>query len=48
MIDTSKLDREYMIDYLDTQTLRKRDELERMSYDNLISDYRSVFNAKNR
>lgn len=46
MIDTSKLSREYMIDYLDTQTLMRRDNLEKLSNDELKSKYRSVYNSK--
>ena len=46
MIDTSKLSREYMIDYLDTQTLMRRDDLEKLSNDELKSKYRSVYNSK--
>lgn len=46
MIDTSKLSREYIIDYLDTQTLMRRDDLEKLSNDELKSKYRSVYNSK--
>ena len=46
MIDTSKLSREYMIDYLDTQTLMRIDNLEKLSNDELKSKYRSVYNSK--
>jgi hypothetical protein len=45
MVDTSTLSREYMIDYMDTQTLRKRDDLERLSDDELKSDYRRAYNV---
>lgn len=46
MIDTSKLSREEMVDYLDTQTLMRRDNLEKLSNDELKSRYRSVYNAR--
>lgn len=46
MIDTSKLSREYIIDYLDTQTLMRRDDLEKLSNDELKSKYRSVYNSQ--
>ena len=46
MIDTSKLSREYIIDYLDTQTLMRRDDLEKLSNDELKSKYRSVYNSR--
>jgi hypothetical protein len=46
MVDTDKLSREYMIDYLDTQTLKRRSELEELPDDKLKSDYRSVYNAR--
>jgi len=48
MIDTSKLSREEMIDYLDKETGYRRNELEDMSDDKLTSNYRSVFNSRNR
>jgi len=46
MVDTSSLGREYMIDYLDTQTLKNRTQLERLSDDELRSDYRTVYNIQ--
>jgi len=46
MIDTSKLSREEMVDYLDTQTLMRRDNLEKLSNDELKSKYRSVYNIQ--
>lgn len=46
MIDTDKLSREEMVDYLDTQTLMRRDDLEKLSNDELKSKYRSVYNSK--
>lgn len=46
MIDTSKLSREEMVDYLDTQTLMRRDHLEKLSNDELKSKYRSVYNIQ--
>jgi len=48
MIDTSKLSREEMIGYLDKETGYRRNELEDMSDDKLTSNYRSVFNSRNR
>jgi len=44
MIDTSNLSREYMIDYIDTQSLYKASELEKMSDNILTSLYRSIYN----
>lgn len=46
MINTSNLSREYMIDYIDTQTLYKASELEKLSDDELTSKYRSVYNIQ--
>jgi len=46
IIDTDNLSREYMIDYIDTQTLKKRSELEKKSDDELTSTYRSVYNIQ--
>jgi hypothetical protein len=46
MIDTSNLSREYMIDYIDTNTLYKLSELEKLSDDELTSKYRSVYNIQ--
>jgi hypothetical protein len=46
MVDTSNLSREYMIDYLDTNTLYKLSELEKMSDGELTSTYRSVYNIQ--
>ena len=47
MINTDNLSREYIIDYLDTQTLMRRDNLEKLSNDELKSKYRSVYNLQN-
>jgi hypothetical protein len=47
MINTDNLSREYIIDYLDTQTLMRRDNLENLSNDELKSKYRSVYNLQN-
>lgn len=46
MVDTSKLSREDIIDYLDTQTLKKRSDLERLPDNELESIYRSVYNSR--
>ena len=46
MINTDNLSREYMIDYIDTQTLYRASELEKLSDDELTSKYRSVYNAR--
>jgi hypothetical protein len=46
MIDTDNLSREYMIDYLDTNTLFKLSELEKLPDDELKATYRSVYNIK--
>jgi hypothetical protein len=46
MINTSNLSREYMIDYIDTNTLYKLSELEKLSDDELTSKYRSVYNIQ--
>jgi hypothetical protein len=46
MIDTDKLSREEMIDYLDFQTLNRRNDLEKLPDDELKSKYRSVYNIK--
>jgi hypothetical protein len=46
MVDTSNLSREYMIDYLDTNSLYKRIELEGISDDELERKYRSVYNIQ--
>jgi len=46
MVDTSNLSREYMIDYLDTNSLYKRIELEGISDDELERRYRSVYNIQ--
>jgi len=46
MIDTDNLSREYMIDYIDTQTLSKVSEIEKLSDDELTSKYRSVYNIQ--
>jgi hypothetical protein len=46
MINTSNLSREYMIDYLDTNTLYKLSELEKLPDDELERRYRSVYNIQ--
>ena len=46
MIDTDKLSRKEMIDYLDKETLVRRDEIEQYSSDELKRRYRSVYNAR--
>lgn len=44
IIDTSNLSREYMIDYIDTQSLHKVSELEKMNDDLLELTYKRVYN----
>jgi hypothetical protein len=44
IIDTDNLSREYMIDYIDTQTLYKASELEKMDDNELKSTYKRVYN----
>ena len=46
MVDTDKLSREEIIDYLDFQTLKRRRDLEQLSDDELSKTYRSVYNAR--
>lgn len=46
MLDTDKLSRDEMIDYLDNQTLYKRNELEDLPDNKLKSKYRSVYNSR--
>jgi hypothetical protein len=46
MVNTSNLSREYMIDYLDTNTLYKLSELEGLPDDALERKYRSVYNIQ--
>ena len=46
MINTENLSREEMIDYIDTQTLYRASELEKLSDDKLTSTYRSVYNIQ--
>jgi 3-methyladenine DNA glycosylase AlkC len=46
IIDTSNLSREYMIDYINTNTLYKLSELENLPDDELEIKYRSVYNIK--
>lgn len=46
MINTSSLSREYMIDYIDTNTLYKLSELEELPDDELERRYRSVYNIQ--
>jgi hypothetical protein len=46
MINTSNLSREYMVDYIDTNTLYKLSELEKLPDDELERRYRSVYNIQ--
>lgn len=46
MVDTSNLSREYMIDYLDTNTLYKLSDLEELPDGELSRTYRSVYNIQ--
>jgi len=46
IINTDNLSREYMIDYIDTNTLYRANELEKLSDDELTSKYRSVYNMQ--
>jgi len=46
MIDTSNLSREYMIDYIYTQTLYRASELEKLPDDELERIYRNVYNIQ--
>jgi hypothetical protein len=46
IVDTDNLSREYMIDYIDTQTLHKASELEKMSDEKLKSTYKRVYNIQ--
>jgi hypothetical protein len=46
MINTDNLSREYMIDYIDTQTLYRASELEKLSDDELTSTYKRVYNIQ--
>jgi hypothetical protein len=46
MVDTPNLSREYMIDYLDTNTLYKLSELEELPNGELERRYRSVYNIQ--
>jgi len=46
MIDTSNLSREYMIDYIFTNTLYKLSELEKLPDGELERKYRSVYNIQ--
>jgi len=46
MINTDNLSKDEMIDYLDNQTLHKRNELEGLSDDELKSKYRSIYNSR--
>jgi hypothetical protein len=47
MIDTDKLSREEMINYLDKETAYRRNELEEFPDNELKSKYRSVYNSRN-
>jgi hypothetical protein len=46
IIETDNLSREEMVDYVDTQTLYKVSDLEKMSDDELTSTYRKVYNIQ--
>ena len=46
MIDVDSIGREEIIDYLDKETLMRRNELEKLSDDKLKSKYRSVYNSR--
>jgi hypothetical protein len=46
MIDVDSISREKMIDYLDKETLSRRNELEGLPDDKLKSKYRSVYNSR--
>jgi hypothetical protein len=48
MIDVDSISREDMIDYLDKETLSRRNQLEELPDNELKSKYRSVFNSRNR
>jgi hypothetical protein len=48
MIDTDKLSRKEMIDYLVKETLNGRNQLESLPDNELKSKYRSIFNSRNR
>jgi len=45
MVDTNKLSREEMIDYIFDKTLWNKDKIENLSDDELQSKYRSVYNV---
>jgi hypothetical protein len=46
MIDTDKLSRDEMIDYLDKHTSSKKSRIEALTDDELRSDYRTVYNIQ--
>jgi hypothetical protein len=46
MIDTNKLSRDEMIDYLDKHTSHKKSSIEALTDDELKSDYRTVYNIQ--
>jgi hypothetical protein len=46
MIDVDNISREEMIDYLDKETLHRRNQLEELPDDKLKSKYRSVYNSR--
>ena len=46
MIDTDKLSRDEMIDYLDKHTASKKSSIEALTDDELRSDYRTVYNIQ--
>jgi hypothetical protein len=46
MIDTDKLSRDEMIDYLDKHTSHNKSRIEALTDDELRSDYRTVYNIQ--
>jgi hypothetical protein len=48
MIDVDNISREEIIDYLDKETLTRRNELEKLSDNELKRKYRSVYNSRLR
>ena len=47
MVDTSNISRDEMIDFIEGNTLYRRNEIENYSDDKLKSEYRSVVNIVN-
>jgi hypothetical protein len=47
MIDVDNISREEMINYLDKETAYRRNEIEKLSDNELKSKYRSVYNSRN-